>query len=207
MNWFKLFNLPIVGNYLKRFILKIQHGERESEIMRCIAREKFNVEVGMYTYGCFAKDFNVGGSVEVGRYCSIAGNVHYFGANHPIDMASCSAYFYNKAFGFDVEDVPRGQLKIGNDVWIGYGTIITCRCTSIGNGAIIGAGSVVTGDIPPYAIVAGNPARILRMRFSEEEIFALEDSKWWLKKPSDIMKYYSSIKDISYFSAQIYKDE
>ena len=104
-------------------------------------RKKRKVEVGAYSYGgCMSPGFNIGGEVVVGRYCSIANDVHYFGANHPLEYISTSAYFYNKKFGLNVKDVPRSKLIIGNDVWIGYGTLITMNCKTIGNGAVIGGG-------------------------------------------------------------------
>ena len=147
--------------------------------------------------------FNNGGEVIIGRYCSIANDVHYFGANHPITRVSTSAYFYNKRMGLDVEDVPRSKLVIGNDVWIGYGVLITMNCKMIGNGAIVGAGAVVTHDVPPYAVVAGNPARIIKYRFSVENIEKLEKSKWWTLSPEQIMKGYYCFDDVDAFCAEI----
>lgn len=190
---YKLFCLPIVGKYIKKIILKLENGEKESKTLRNVFRRKFNIDVGMFSYGCFEPKFNIGGSVKVGRYCSIAGDVHFFGANHPIDYACSSAYFYNKSFGYDVRDVARHSLDIGNDVWIGYGSYILSGCNTIGNGAVIGAGSVVTHDVPPYAVVAGNPAKIIKMRFSENEISELEASQWWTLSPKELMKFYKLI--------------
>ena len=72
---------------------------------------------------------------------------------------------------------------IGNDVWVGYGATIL-RGVNIGNGAIIGAGAVVTKDVPPYAVVAGVPAKIIRFRFDDNKIDSLQKSNWW-DKPFD----------------------
>lgn len=137
-------------------------------------------------------------TVTIGKYCSLAENVHYFGANHPMDHVSTSAYFYNKALGLNVHDVKRCTLEIGNDVWIAYGTIITAGCKKIGNGAVIGAGSVVTKDVAPYAIVAGNPAKVLRMRFQKDLVAKLEMLKWWEKTPQQIYTYYPYMKHLVY---------
>lgn len=166
----------------------------------------YKVNVDMYTYGgCFSSDFNMGGcEVNVGRYCSMGGNIHYFGANHPIGNITSSAYFYNKSFsGFDVKDVPRSKLTIGDDVWIGYGVIITNGCHSIGRGAVVGAGSIVTRDVPAYAIVAGNPAHLLRYRFSDDEINEIENSKWWLKSPGELFQYYKYMNNPIEFARRI----
>ena len=74
---------------------------------------------------------------------------------------------------------PSPPLEIGNDVWIGNRAIILGKVRSIGNGAVIGAGAIVTKDVPAYAVVGGNPARILKYRFDEATICKLEDLRWW----------------------------
>lgn len=164
--------------------------------------------MGLYTYGsCFRPDFNTGGNVNIGKYCSVGHDVHYYGANHPLDHASMSAYFYNKSFGgLDVNDVERKTLSIGNDVWIGHGVIIVSSCLTIGNGAVVAAGAVVTKDVPPYAIVAGVPARIIRYRFDENTILALENSRWWELSPDELMKYYSMIENPLAWANAVIKD-
>ena len=174
------------GRLKKKYVMYLlkKEGEGFAELPRKYYRERYSVDIGMYTYGgCFAVDFNIGGKVSLGRYCSIAGNVHYFGANHPINYISSSAFFYNKSLGLNVKDVKRETLVIGNDVWIGQNVIILSGCHRVGNGAVIGAGAIVTHDVPPYSIVVGNPAKILRYRFSEKEQQALEKSEWWRLTP------------------------
>lgn len=200
-----LFFPPKIANKAVDIIMKHQ-GVGESIVAREYYKQRYKVEVELYTYGgCFKSDFNTGGTVHVGRYCSIANNVHYFGANHPINSFTTSAYFYNSSFGLNVKDVERHCLCIGHDVWIGYGTIITSGCHYIGNGAIIGAGSIITHDVPPYSIVAGNPARIIRKRFSENNQLLLENSKWWKNSPLELMQLYDCIDDIEKFTG--YLDE
>jgi len=142
---YKFFELPLVGNKIKYMVTKMDGGMQESKILRIYTKDRYRVDVGMYSYGgCFAPSFNLGGKVTIGRYCSIASNVHYFGANHPLNYVSMSPYFYNSSFGKKVKDVERNELVIGNDCWIGYGVIITSNCINIGNGAVIAAGAVVT---------------------------------------------------------------
>ena len=192
----KMFDIPLFGRVIKSVVVKHTGHQQESKILREYTSQKYKVDVGMYSYGsCFSKDFNRGGVVSIGRYCSLAADVHYFGANHPLKHVSTSPYFYEKKFGFDVKDVPRCSLRIGNDVWCGYGVIITNGCHSIGNGAVVAAGAVVTHDVPPYAVVAGSPARIVHYRFDDKTIRLLEESKWWERSPSELMEYYNDISN------------
>lgn len=147
--------------------------------------------VGRYSY---LSRMRVFGDVRIGRYCSIADDVNIVLGNHPMHYLSTHPFSYNnELFGEDAEyrDIefklqqqqatpqPAPQLTIGNDVWIGTKAIILGGVTSIGNGAVIGAGAIVTRDVPPYAIVAGNPARLIRYRFSETIIEQLEQLFWW----------------------------
>lgn len=184
--------------------IKREGGQLYSATARKIA-QKYNTTVDLYSYGsCFNKGFAVSGKCNVGRYCSIASDVHYLGGNHPMDMLSTSAIFYNKKFsGYEVEDITRYELNIGNDVWIGHGVLITAKCHNIGNGAVIGAGSVVTKDVPPYSIVAGNPAKVIRYRFDENTINRIEESKWWELSPDELMDYYEYMNNPSVFCEKI----
>lgn len=90
------------------------------------------------------------------------------------------------------------KLTVGHDVWIGANAIILPGCCNIGNGAIIGAGSIVTKDVPPYSIVAGNPARMIRMRFPQQVIASLEASEWWLLSKAELSKYGSSFDEMTH---------
>jgi len=110
----------------------------------------------------------------IGRYCSIANNVSIGNGEHLIHKVSTSSLFYDKPY--DV--LTSKDCLIGNDVWIGVDSIIR-RGVTIGNGAIIGANSFVNKDVPPFAIVAGNPAKIIKFRFSPEQIDIIEKSNWW----------------------------
>lgn len=121
---------------------------------------------------------------EVGRYCSIAGRVIVGGARHPIEYVSTSPVFLahkeSISTKFSRHDYQwEARTVIGHDVWIGEGALVKGGVT-IGTGAIIGMGSVVTKDVPPYAIFAGNPARLIRYRFSDDVIDGLLKSEWWL---------------------------
>lgn len=120
-------------------------------------------------------------NVDVGNFSSISWNVSIGGMNHNMEyVTTYTNEMFNKILGLSSSSKIKREKRtiIGNDVWIGNGAIIL-EGIKIGDGAIIGAGSVVTKDIDPYCIVAGVPAKIIRMRFSKEIIESLLDIKWW----------------------------
>ena len=175
-----------------------------SSTLRKFYRDQYKTDVGLYSYGgCFNPSFNLGGTVKIGRYCSIAQGVRYYGANHPIEKVAMSAIFYNKAFGFPVHDVQRGLLEIGNDVWIGGNVLITCGCKKIGNGAVIGAGAVVTKDVPAYSIVVGVPAKVINYRFSDEVKQKIDNSGWFNQNPQWLMSYYNLMSEPVRFADRV----
>ncbi len=184
-----------IKKYKNRKIIAREGGEKTSTLLRQLTFSQNKVTVGMHSYGsCFSKEFNLGGEVVIGRYCSFGPEVRYFGANHPMYYSSMSPYFYQKSWGGDkVTDIPRFKLEVGHDCWIGARTIITSKCTKIGNGAVIGAGSVVTKDVEPYAVVAGNPAKVIKYRFDKETIDLLEKSKWYELEPEVLLRFYDVI--------------
>lgn len=135
---------------------------------------------------------------SIGSYCSIANNVIIGGATHPMRWVSMSPVFY---YGRDsikkkFSEFHRDQEKrtiIGHDVWIGHGAHIKQGVT-IGTGAVVGMGAVVTKDVPPYAIVGGNPARVIKMRFEEDIIQRLLKSEWWLLPDKEIQELSKKIQ-------------
>lgn len=168
---------------IRRTILSVirkVEGEFFSEVLREIASQYHDVHIGAGSYGaCFDFD-RVQPGVEIGKYCSLARNVYLYTRTHPIDRISTHPAFFNKAVGACEQDrISFGKLRIGNDVWIGQNAVVLPSCSKIGNGAVVGANAVVTKDVPDYAIVAGVPARILRYRFSEEQIKELNETQWW----------------------------
>jgi virginiamycin A acetyltransferase len=118
-------------------------------------------------------------SVRIGSFCSIARNVSIQEYNHRMDR--CSTYFFSSNIfkeGMERDITSRGSVTIGNDVWIASQVVIGSGAT-IGDGAVICANSVVLGDIPPYAVAAGSPAKVLRYRFEEPVVRRLLELKWW----------------------------
>jgi acetyltransferase-like isoleucine patch superfamily enzyme len=120
---------------------------------------------------------------DIGAFCSLANHLTIGGAHHPLDYVSTSPVFLSHKDSvsekFARHDyLPLVRTRIGNDVWVGDRAMIRAG-VSIGDGAVVGMGSVVTRDVPPYAIVAGNPARLLRMRFEQRIIDGLLALRWW----------------------------
>lgn len=164
----------------------IRKRQLESTWLRSHFRRRYNIVVGLYSYGCF-DPWRMRGPMTVGRYCSIAASVLSVRANHPIGALSTHPMLYDKDFGVvDRNAVDQAPLVIEDDVWIGHNVIILPGCARIGRGAVVGAGSVVTRDVPRYAVVAGNPARRLRDRFTAETMAALEASEWWLLDKAEL---------------------
>lgn len=131
--------------------------------------------------------------LSIGKFCSIACGARFLfnSANHALSSLSTYPFpIFFEEWGLPVNDVSRawdnkGDIVVGNDVWIGYEAVILAGVT-IGDGAIIGARAVVAGDVPPYTIVGGVPARPIRKRFSDDVIEALLELRWWGWRPERI---------------------
>ena len=131
--------------------------------------------------------------LSIGKFCSIACGARFLfnSANHALSSLSTYPFpIFFEEWGLPVDDVSRawdnkGDIVVGNDVWIGYEAVILAGVT-IGDGAIIGARAGVAGDVPPYTIVGGVPARPIRKRFSDDVIEALLELRWWDWRPERI---------------------
>ncbi len=121
-----------------------------------------------------------GGKIKIGNYCSIATGVNIINVNHNYETVSTYPFSVLRCKDKSKESRDRyvSDVIIGSDVWIGANAIILKGIT-VGNGAIVGAGSVVTKSVPPFAIVAGNPAKLIKYRFAENEIRSLQEIRWW----------------------------
>lgn len=136
-------------------------------------------------WGTYIGDYSYVGNfcsltyVTMGKWCAV-GNRCTIGAwHHDYNKKALSIRLYREILHQDYLD-HKDKIEIGNDVWIGDN--VTILKGKIGDGAVIGAGSVVTKDIPPYAIAVGNPAKVIKYRFDEEKIKQLLEEKWWDKE-------------------------
>ncbi|MCA1244981.1 Vat family streptogramin A O-acetyltransferase [Massilia sp. MS-15] len=171
-----------------------------------------HIEVGDFTYyddpdGCANFEKNVlyhfpfiGDRLRIGKFCAIARGVKFImnGANH--QMSGISTYpFFIFGNGWELarpsaDELPyKGDTVIGNDVWIGYDTLIMPGVT-VGDGAIIAARSVVTADVPAYAIVGGNPAQMVRSRFDPDSVRRLQSVAWWDRPITWISRHLNQIR-------------
>lgn len=148
-------------------------------------------------------------NVSIGSFCSIASNCEIGGASHSIDWLSTSPAFnenkdqINKKYSYHKYNTSK-KTFVGHDVWIGSRAIVKAG-VKIGDGAVIGMGSVVTKDIPAYEIWAGNPARFIRKRFDDEICETLEQLQWWDFDDEKLEKYAEYSNDISRFIAEVNK--
>lgn len=153
-------------------------------------RERYpGFEIGVGTYGMpEVHDWAQGTTLSIGAYASIADDVHVFlGGNHRTDWVSTYPFpaYLEEARDVGGHVTTRGSVRIGNDVWLGSGCLILSGVT-IGDGAVVAARAVVTRDIAPYAIVAGNPARIIGWRFDEPTRIAMQATAWWTWPETEI---------------------
>lgn len=169
----------------------------------------FDGYMGRFTY--IGPDSHISG--RVGRFCSIAGTVRVVSGTHPTEQfVSTSPVFYSlykqcgKTFVTETrfkenvfsDEKEQYVVTIGNDVWIGYGAIILAGVT-IGDGAVIASGAVVCADVAPFSIVGGVPAKLIKMRFSDDEIACLMKLKWWDMDPEILERNKDLFVDIKKF--------
>jgi virginiamycin A acetyltransferase len=170
----------LVRRVIVKLVARLDGGYMYSLTLRKIFRDHHGVDIGLYTWGGCFNPRNFGRSVSIGRYSSVAMSACAFTQNHPLEWKSTHELFYNPKYKYCADDrVAYSPLRIGNDVWMGEGSLIMPVVEEIGDGAVIAAGAVVNKNVPPYAIVAGNPARVVRFRFSEEVVRMLLASRWW----------------------------
>lgn len=172
--------MSLFRNIQERLLVRLlRDREYESAYLRRLFLGRHGITIGLYSYGCFDR-WRIPPGTTIGRYCSFARTSRILDANHPLSSISTHPFLYDPRFGVvDEIRITPTHIVIEDDVWVGHLAVITPSVARIGRGAIIGAGAVVTKDVAPYAIVAGNPAREIKRRFDDEKIAAIELSRWW----------------------------
>jgi len=194
----------IENRYIRKLIRSILISRRGAEMYSLVLREIFKqyhqINIGLYSYGLFSVELSPG--TIVGRYTSVASGLVVIHGSHPIKRKSSHPFFFNPDCGFVNKrlNVRRSKLIIGYDVYIGLNVTILPSVTQIGDGAVIAAGSVVVRDVPPYAIVGGNPAKIIKHRFTTDVIEKIQLSKWWEKNIEELKmneeEFYGFLMDL-----------
>lgn len=181
---------PVVRWMLDRY----DGGFMQSRVWRRIFRDLYGVELGFLSRGDGLKPGTLPRGTVVGNFSCFGKGLHVLRRNHAFRRFSQHPVFFNSMLGMvandTIDEVDQNPLRIGSDVWCGLHVTICPACCNIGDGAIIGARAVVTRDVPPFTIVAGNPARIIGKRFAPEVEEVVAASKWWLQPPSKILGHF-----------------
>ena len=170
--------------------------------------EMINSSVGKFTY---VQKNSIVYNSDLGNFCSIANDVRIGLAEHPMYFVSTSPVFYDpnqplpKTLAEEIvfSSCDR-RTQIQSDVWIGTGAIVKSGVI-VGVGAVIGAGAVVTKDVAPYSVVVGNPARVVRKRFTDQQIARLLNSQWWELDEDYLSSIWRTFLDIELFLKEIEK--
>jgi acetyltransferase-like isoleucine patch superfamily enzyme len=149
------------------------------------------VIIGDFVRGAGIKPGVFAPGTRIGNFAACGAGLKVFGRNHPTTRISQHALYFNPTQGLVDRDTiaDKHPLTIGADVWVGDNVIICPACRTIGDGAVVGAGAVVTKDVSPYSVVGGNPARVIRKRFSDDVEAVVASSKWWLRPMSEIVQH------------------
>lgn len=191
--------LAVLGRRLpSRWVWRLRRwegGSAYSYTLRQILWERNRVSVGAYSYGSVLyPTWHLRAGLRVGRYVSIA-QTACWSFNHPLDRIATSPAFYEGTYGsFENLPDPPPRLEICHDAWIGEYAVITPGCRRIGIGAVVGAGAVVTRDVPDFAVAVGVPARVARYRFPEEVRRALIAAQWWRLPLADLARWREALR-------------
>lgn len=180
---------PTVRCWLRRLVMRLERGGVYSWSIREIFRRYHKVTVGLYTIGpCESDPDHFAPGTVIGRYCSIYYTARVLASDGPTSVWFDGGPAWDPySSRLDATTQGREGLTIGHDVYVGHHAVILPSVRSIGHGAVVGAGSVVHQDVPPYAVVTGNPARVVRYRFRSSTIEKLLAEQWWLNSIEEIV--------------------
>jgi virginiamycin A acetyltransferase len=170
---------------LRRMTLRLEGGAMYSLTVRDLYRRFHDLDVGLYTIGpCEGDPCNFAAGTVIGRYSSIYYTVRVLANEAQGEWTPRNGQ----------HNAPASKVVIGNDVFIGHNAVIMASAETIGDGAFIGAGAVVQNPVPPYAVVMGNPARVVKYRFSKNTMSQLLESRWWDRSLAELKPEWSSFE-------------
>jgi virginiamycin A acetyltransferase len=176
------------GRVVERLLYRCEQGPQRTASLRALLARDFDVHVGAHSYGPVLVPGAMPRGLSVGRYASVGPEFRPLAGDHPLDQLSLHPYWYNPELGVaDRLSITRSAVRIEHEAWIGARVVATPGCTRIGIGAAVGAGTVLTRDVPDFSVVAGNPGRVLRQRFSDQVAERLLRLAWW-EQPLDLLK-------------------
>lgn len=195
---FYLYRFLFLRCHVLRLARWIGESEFTSQWLRTLFAHYHKAQIGIYSYGCFQPRLPQG--TTIGKFSSMADGVSIIPGDHKIHAVTTHPFIYNPEVGV-VKDFLRQDepLTIGHDVWIGQNVTILSRVRTIGDGAVLAAGAVVTKPVPPYAVVAGVPATVIKYRFDEETIKKLLQMQWWDWPLERILNNHERFNDIKSF--------
>jgi acetyltransferase-like isoleucine patch superfamily enzyme len=196
----KVYSIGILQKFIYKLLLSRRKNKFDNDYLRYILSKYHNIHIGTHSYGgCFDYN-NIAPGTKIGKFCSFASNVFIVTQDHLKTAITTHPFLFKPDFGLVNDDIRAAHhLEIGNDVWLGYHSTILPGVSYIGDGAVVAAGAVVTRDVPPYAVVAGLPAKIIKYRFSDNIIDELLKIKWWDWPAEKIFLNYDAFYDVEKF--------
>ncbi len=197
---FRLYKRKIWRKFIVAMLIRYDGGQTKSLNLRRIFLHYHRIEIGAYSYGGCFNPVRIAPGTKIGKFCSFASCVYVFAANHKLNAVTTHPFIYNPIMGVVKNDLREiHNMEFGNDIWVGENVIFTAGACKVGNGAVIGAGAVVTREVPPYAVVVGSPAKIIKFRFHEDVINQLQAIQWWNWEPADIFRMHTEFNSVEVF--------